>query len=105
MCFCILNNLSANKTNKQYQYSPIFHFFLTFLFYYNFLSQTYSAPALLNYCHAYFLANFTDLLNQNESFRKLLRGNRPHLHDTLSMMQDILTAQIQETYGMKNTSV
>ncbi|PIK35633.1 putative ankyrin repeat and BTB/POZ domain-containing protein BTBD11-like, partial [Apostichopus japonicus] len=68
-------------------------------------ARTYSAPALLNYCHAYFLANFTDLLNQNESFRKLLRGNRPHLHDTLSMMQDILTAQIQETYGMKNTSV
>lgn len=68
-------------------------------------ARLYNSPSLISYCHAYFLINFGDLLTQNEAFRKLLRGNRPHQQDTLAMMQQILSYRIREMHGMKNTSV
>ncbi|XP_033127262.1 ankyrin repeat and BTB/POZ domain-containing protein 2-like [Anneissia japonica] len=57
-------------------------------------AMLYNAECLKEYCHAFFLRHMTELLETNESFRKLIFNNNVQNHDIIHNLEKSLAKRL-----------
>ncbi|XP_022088286.1 ankyrin repeat and BTB/POZ domain-containing protein 2-like isoform X2 [Acanthaster planci] len=67
-------------------------------------AKLYSSDCLLEYCHSFLLANFTELLAENEAFRRqIFPAKTDPSHDLLVSLQDTLAHRLYMRFQKQTT--